>query len=47
VFDGKTALELAGGYEHILPDRAKTTPFSREAIISALIEGKARKGVSA
>lgn len=47
MFDGKIALELAGGYEHILPDRAKTTPFSLEAIISALIEGKARKGVSA
>lgn len=44
MFDGKIALELAGGYEHILPDRAKMTVYSREAIISALIEGMAVKG---
>jgi hypothetical protein len=43
VFDGRIALELAGGYEHILPDRAKMTPFSLETILSALIGGKARK----
>ncbi len=35
VFDGKTALPLPGGYEFVLPDLAKMTAFSREAIISA------------
>ena len=43
LFDGKTALPLPGGYELILPDLARMTTFSREAIISALIEGKSRK----
>ena len=44
VFDGKTALPLPGGYEMILPELAKMTSYSREALLSALIEGKARKG---
>src|SRR5215203_4849545 len=42
VFDGKTALSLPGGYELISPDLGKMTPYSREAIMSALIEGQAR-----
>jgi len=45
LFEGRTALPLGqGGYELILPDLAKMAAFSREAIISALTEGKARKG---
>ena len=42
LFDGKTALPLPGGYELILPELAKMTAFSREALLSALIEGKAK-----
>jgi len=38
VFDGKTALSLPGGYELISPDLGKMTSYSREAILSALIE---------
>ena len=44
LFDGKTALPLSNDYELILPDLSKMTAFSCEAIMSALIEGKARKG---
>ena len=44
VFDGKTTLPLPNGYELILPDLSKMTPFAREAILSALIEGRARNG---
>lgn len=44
VFDGKTALPLPNGYQLILPDFAKMTPFAREAILSTLIEAGAVKG---
>ena len=44
VFDGKTALPLPNGYELILPDLAKMTPFAREAIMPALIEARTVKG---
>jgi hypothetical protein len=43
IFDGQTAVSVSDAYVLILPDLAKMTPFSREAIMSALIEGKARK----
>ena len=44
VFDGKTTLPLPNGYELILPDLSKMTPFAREAILSTLIEVGAVKG---
>ena len=43
VFDGKTALPLPGGCGLILPDLAKMSPYSREAIMTALIEAGAMK----
>jgi hypothetical protein len=42
VFNGKAALPLPNGYELVLPDLSKMTAFSREALLSALIEGKAK-----
>ena len=42
VFRRQDRLPLPNGYELVLPDLPKMTVFSREAIISALIEGKAR-----
>ena len=44
VFDGKTTLPLPNGYDLILPDLSRMTPFAREAILSALIEARARGG---
>jgi hypothetical protein len=34
---------VSDGYELILPDLAKMTPFTREAIMSAMIEAGAVK----
>ena len=44
VFDGKTALPLPGGYELILPEFAKMTAYTHTALLTALIEGRARNG---
>jgi hypothetical protein len=38
------SLSSPDGYALILPDLSKMTPFTREAIMSAVIEGMARKG---
>jgi hypothetical protein len=35
---------LPDGYELILPEFAKMTVYSRTAILTALIEGRARNG---
>jgi hypothetical protein len=43
IFDGRTTLPLSDGYALILPDRSKMTPFTREAIMSAMIEAGAVK----
>ena len=43
IFDGKTALALSDGYALLMPDLAKMTPYSREAIMTALIEAGAVK----
>ena len=43
IFDGRTTLALPNGYELILPDLSKMTPFTREAIMTAMIEAGARK----
>ena len=42
LFDDKIALPLPGGYELIVPELGKMTAYSREAILPALIEGRAR-----
>jgi hypothetical protein len=39
IFDGRTTLPVS----LILPDLAKMTPFTREAIMSAMIEAEAVK----
>jgi hypothetical protein len=44
LFDGRTTLPLPGGYKLILPEFAKMTAYTRTAILTALIEGHARKG---
>ena len=36
--DVRTTLPVSDGYEVILPDLSKVTPFVREAIMSAMIE---------
>jgi hypothetical protein len=43
IFDGKTTVPVSDGYALILPDLAKMTPFTREAIVSAMIEAGAVK----
>ena len=43
VFDGQTAVPVSDCYALILPELAKMTPFTREAIMSALIEAGAVK----
>ena len=43
VFDGRTAVPVSDGCEVILPDLSKMTPFTREAIMSAMIEAGAVK----
>ena len=43
IFDGRTTPPVSDGYELILPDLAKMTPFTREAIMSAMIEAGAVK----
>ncbi len=44
LFDGRTTLALPGGYKLILPEFAKMTAYTRTAILTALIEGRARNG---
>jgi cytochrome c-type biogenesis protein CcmE len=43
IFDGRTAVPVSDGYALVLPDLAKTTPFTREAILPAMIEAGAVK----
>ena len=43
IFDGRTTLPVSSAYEVILPDLSKMTPFTREAIMSAVIEARAVK----
>ena len=43
IFDGQTTVPVSDGYALILPDLSKMTPFTREAIVSALIEAGAVK----
>ena len=43
IFDGRTAVPVSDAYALILPDLSKMTPFSREAIMTALIEAGAGK----
>ena len=43
VFDGRTAVPVSDGYALILPDLSKMPPFTREAIMSAMIEAGAVK----
>ena len=43
IFDGQTAVPVSDGYALILPDLSKMTPFTREAIMSAVIEARAAK----
>ena len=43
IFDGQTAVPASYGYEVIPPDLSKTTPFTREAIMTAMIEAGAVK----
>lgn len=44
LFDARMTLPLPGGYELILPEFAKMTAYTRTAILTALIEGRARNG---
>jgi hypothetical protein len=44
VFDGKSTLPLPGGHTLVLPDIEKMTPYTREAILTALIEARPVKG---
>ena len=43
LFDGRTTMPVSDGYALILPDLSKMTPFTREAIMSAVIEARAAK----
>ena len=43
LFDGRTAVPVSDGYALILPEPSKMTPFTREAIMSAMIEAEAVK----
>jgi cytochrome c-type biogenesis protein CcmE len=43
ILDGQTALPVSDAYALILPDLSKMTPFTREAIMSAMIEARAVK----
>ena len=43
IFDGRTAVHVSDGYARILPDLAKMPSFTREAIMSAMIEAGAVK----
>ena len=43
IFDGRTTLPLSDGYALVLPDLSKMTPFTREAIMTAMIEARAVK----
>jgi hypothetical protein len=43
IFDGRTAVPVSDGYEVILPDLSKMTSYTREAIMSAVIEAGAVK----
>ncbi len=44
IFDGRTTVPVSDAYEVILPDLSKMTPFTREAIMTAMIEAGAVKG---
>jgi hypothetical protein len=44
LFNGRTTLPLPGGYELILPEFSKLTAYTRTALLTALIEGRARNG---
>jgi hypothetical protein len=44
VFDGNITLPLPGGHALVLPDIEKMTPYTREAIMTALIEAGTVKG---
>jgi hypothetical protein len=44
LFNGRTTFSLPGGYELILPEFSKLTTYTRTAILTALIEGRARNG---
>ena len=43
IFNGRTTLPPSDSYAAILPDLSKRTPFTREAIMSAMIEAGAVK----
>ena len=43
IFDGRTTLPVSDGYALIMSDLSKMTPFTREAIMSAMIEDGAVK----
>ena len=38
IFHGRTTLPLSDGYALVLPDLSKMTPFTREAVMPAVIE---------
>ena len=44
LFNGRTTLSLPGGYELILPEFSKLTAYTRTALLTPLIEGRARNG---
>ena len=44
LFNGRTPLPLPGGYELTLPDFSKLTAYTRTALLTALIEERARNG---
>jgi hypothetical protein len=44
LFNSRTTLPLPGGYELILPEFAKMTAYTHTALLTALIEGRARNG---
>ena len=41
IFNGRTAVPVSDGYALVLPDLSKRTPFTRETILSAMIEAGA------
>jgi hypothetical protein len=43
IFDGRTTVSVSDAYALILPDLIKMTPFTREAITTAVIEAGAVK----
>jgi hypothetical protein len=43
IFGGRTTVPVSDAYVVILPDMSKMTPFAHEAIMSAMIESRARK----